>query len=95
MASDTADYGESVACEESMQLSAGYREAIAESFYEDPDALDIRPLWAAELSSYFRVNFWHMDRSAREERIYRSAFVAVEITAGGLRVADLTERAAA
>ncbi len=72
-----------------------YCEAIAESFYETPEALDIRPLWTKDVASYFRVNFWRLDRSAREERIYRSAFVAVELTAGGLRVDDLTERAAA
>ena len=67
-----------------------YAEAIAAFFFELPQWLDIRPLWRRDATSFWRVNFWRTDTASGEERICRSAFIAVEETMDALHVEDLT-----
>lgn len=59
--------------------------AIGAALFEDARNLDIRLLWTRGRTTYFRVNWWTVER-VRGPHIRRSAFVRVEREPGGYRV---------
>ncbi len=61
---------------------------IAALYFESPERLDTRQLWADGPCTYFRVNWW------RRGRVQRSDFLMVELRRDGWRVYDCTRRAA-
>ncbi len=64
---------------------AEMRKAIGAALFEYPRDLDIRLLWTRGRTSYFRVNWWTVER-VRGPHVRRSAFVRVEREPGGYRV---------
>ncbi len=65
--------------------AAEMRWAIGAALFENPRDLDIHLLWTRGRTSYFRVNWWTVER-VRGPHIRRSAFVRVECAPGGYRV---------
>ncbi len=68
-------------CERTVQMYT----AIGAALFEDPRNLEIHLLWTRGRTSYFRVNWWSVER-VRGPRIRRSAFLRVERGPGGYRV---------
>jgi hypothetical protein len=59
--------------------------AIGAALFEEPRDLEIHLLRTRGRTSYFRVNWWSVER-VRGPRIRRSAFLRVERAPGGYRV---------